>query len=120
MDLLYTYLFMAIIYHIYIQKNLPIFYSHRAENYANITEVVAGTKLKSGGTRYKAERIINHEQFGPFKNDIALVQIKGTFQFSNTIKSIDYARKPPPIGASCMAYGWGRTGEVFTYGCFLK
>lgn len=77
-------------------------------------EILAGTnKLHSGGSRYKIDKPIIHEEFGypPFSNDIALVRLKTPIQFSDKVQPIKYSKKEIKAGTKLLISGWGLLWE---------
>jgi trypsin len=66
--------------------------------------------IKGKGSKHKALRIIKHEKYGNFQNDIALIQIDGEFDFSDgSRKIINLGAKEVPAGDEIVVSGWGRT-----------
>ncbi|XP_058457137.1 serine protease SP24D-like [Malaya genurostris] len=71
--------------------------------------VLAGTvKLAQGGTRRSVQRIIPHESYGNFRNDIALLKLSQPYQQSQAIRPIALRRSELPTAANVTISGWGR------------
>lgn len=71
--------------------------------------VLAGTiNLNRGGIRRDIERIIPHERYGNFQNDIALLELKRSYLPSSSIRTIPLARSEVPAGSAIIISGWGR------------
>lgn len=77
---------------------------------------MAGTvKLNAGGKRYKIERFIPHKGFDwlknisniGFQNDIGLILLKDSIQYTDKIKSIILSNQTVRTGSACLATGWG-------------
>ncbi|XP_045490220.1 chymotrypsin-2-like [Pieris rapae] len=76
--------------------------------------VLAGTNnKKSGGTRYKIDKIVNHEKYThrPNLNDIALLRTKEKIKFTEKVKPIEIATEKPKPGDMCKLSGWGYTTQ---------
>ncbi|XP_045489522.1 chymotrypsin-2-like [Pieris rapae] len=81
---------------------------------AKDVSVLAGTNNKnSGGTRYKVDKIINHEKYTarPNVNDIALLRTTEKIQFTEKVKAIEIATEDPKPGDKCKLSGWGFTTQ---------
>lgn len=76
-------------------------------------EIVVGTnKWKSGGTHYKAEKLIPHENYDiPKKSfDIGLIRVQTPIVFTEKVQPIKISEKMVKEGnANLQATGWGRT-----------
>ncbi|CAF4882573.1 unnamed protein product [Pieris macdunnoughi] len=76
--------------------------------------VLAGTNSKrSGGIRYKVDKIINHEKYTarPNVNDIALLRTTENIKFTEKVKAIEIATEDPKPGDLCKLSGWGFTDK---------
>lgn len=74
-------------------------------------EILVGTiDLKNGGTYYKADKLIAHEGYNrpQYANDIALVRVKDTIQFSDKVQPIELLKEEVADGAELKLTGWGR------------
>lgn len=74
-------------------------------------EVLVGTiDLNNGGTYYKADKLIAHEGYNrpQYANDIALVRVKDTIQFSDKVQPIELLKEEVADGAELKLTGWGR------------
>lgn len=75
------------------------------------TVVVGTNNLKKGGDEFKMKRVIVHPNFNirKLKNDLALIEIDGSLEFSSHVKAISLPpydiRKPDQ---SVVVSGWGR------------
>lgn len=75
----------------------------------SILSVLAGTiYLNQGGVRRNVRRIISHERYGNFQNDIALLELAQGFQLSSSIATIALRRSTVPAGSTVTISGWGR------------
>ncbi|XP_055529203.1 serine protease SP24D-like [Wyeomyia smithii] len=71
--------------------------------------VLAGTvNLGKGGIRRSVRRIIPHERYGNFQNDIALLELTQSYLPSSSIRTIPLARSEIPAGSTVIISGWGR------------
>lgn len=71
--------------------------------------VLAGTiNLRRGGIRRSVQRIIPHERYGNFQNDIALLELTQSYLPSSSIRTISLARAEVPAGSTVIISGWGR------------
>lgn len=79
------------------------------KKYQNIEIIVGTNKLQSGGSRYKIDKPIIHEEFGnpPFSHDLALVRLQSSLQFSDNVKPIKYSKKVVKAGSNLQVSGWG-------------
>lgn len=87
---------------------------------ASNLEVLVGTiDLKSGGTYYKVEKLIAHEDYNTpaFANDIALVRVQDAIQFSEKVQPIELLRDEVPDGAELTLTGWGRLNVSVAFIC---
>jgi len=64
-----------------------------------------------GGTVYQAQRIIAHENYGNFMNDIALIQVSQNIALGGNVQTIQRATSLPAVGTSHILSGWGRTSN---------
>ncbi|XP_055321370.1 chymotrypsin-1-like [Sitodiplosis mosellana] len=74
-------------------------------------KVLVGTNsLTSGGTQYEIEKVIRHESYGdpPYAYDIGLIQVKGSIEFNDKVKPIEYSADEVPEGSVAQLTGWGR------------
>lgn len=78
--------------------------------------ILAGTnKLKGGGgKRYLVEKITTHPDYKELvTSDIAVMKIKGTFDFDNPkIQPIKYSTLHVGGGVNCTLTGWGYTTMI--------
>lgn len=59
-------------------------------------EILVGTNdLKTGGTRYKVSALYHHSRYDQprFANDIGLIRINGTINFTTSVQPIEYSPK---------------------------
>lgn len=71
--------------------------------------VLAGTvSLNKGGIRRNVQRIIPHERYGNFQNDVALLELAQSYLPSSSIRTIPLARTEVPAGSTVTISGWGR------------
>ncbi|XP_055321368.1 chymotrypsin-1-like [Sitodiplosis mosellana] len=75
----------------------------------NLEIYVGSNDLKNGGTSYKVEKIIAHEQYNKpaYAYDIAVVRVQGSITFSDKVKTIEYSSEEVPDGAVLQLTGWG-------------
>lgn len=75
-------------------------------------EVLAGTNdLKKGGEKRKVTKAIRHENYGNFKNDVALLLIEKPFTFTSSINFIELQAEELHIGSNVTIIGWGKTSN---------
>ncbi|XP_045487368.1 chymotrypsin-2-like [Pieris rapae] len=76
--------------------------------------ILAGSNsITQGGTRYKIDKIINHEKYTstPMKNDIGLLRTAEKIKFTDKVKPIEIATEDPEPGEKCKLSGWGYTTQ---------
>lgn len=61
-----------------------------------------------GGSVHDVEYVISHENYGDFKNDVALIKIKGEFKLDESRKIIELNTNQIPKNANVVISGWGR------------
>lgn len=70
--------------------------------------IVAGiTSLTEDGAQRKIKRIIVHEAFKDFRNDIALMELEEPLEFSVAVQPIELFRREAPVGSKVTICGWG-------------
>ncbi|KAH8416397.1 hypothetical protein KR222_001585, partial [Zaprionus bogoriensis] len=72
----------------------------------------------SGGVISKVSKVIVHEDYGNFLNDVALLVLNDVFSYSATIRAIPLASSDTPVGSEVLISGWGRlstNGETPRY-----
>ncbi|CAB0036559.1 unnamed protein product [Trichogramma brassicae] len=79
------------------------------------TAVLGEWELDSGGrgtARLPIERIVIHEQFENYVNDIALMKLARRAPLSKVVRTIclPEAEEEPMTGQRCVTSGWGRSG----------
>lgn len=75
----------------------------------SLLSVLAGTvNLNQGGVRRNVRRIIPHERYGNFRNDVAVLELEQAFQLSSSIATIALRRSTVPGGSTVIISGWGR------------
>lgn len=71
--------------------------------------VLAGTvNLNQGGERRNVRRVLPHENYGDFRNDVALLELAQPYQLGASVKTISLARSEVPAGSAITISGWGR------------
>lgn len=71
--------------------------------------VLAGTiTLSQGGVSRTVRRIIPHELYANFRNDIALLEMQQVYQLGTSISTIALRRTAVPSGSTVIISGWGR------------
>lgn len=76
---------------------------------ASSLTVVAGTvDLQRGGVLRKVRRVIPHEKYGDFRNDVALLELEQAYQLDESIQPIALGRSNVPAGSTITISGWGR------------
>lgn len=75
---------------------------------ANSLEILVGTNdLKNGGTYYKVERYVTHEEYRRFANDIAVIRVQGKIEFNSRVQAIELSSDEVPDGEEVTLTGWG-------------
>lgn len=77
--------------------------------------ILVGTNdLRTGGKYYDVEKFIQHEDYNNpgYANDIALVKVKGTIEYSEKVQPIKLSQKEVEDGAEVQLTGWGDTSGV--------
>uniref|UniRef100_A0A182V1Z3 Peptidase S1 domain-containing protein n=1 Tax=Anopheles merus TaxID=30066 RepID=A0A182V1Z3_ANOME len=70
--------------------------------------VVAGSVSLSNGVRRAVARVIPHERYGNFQNDVALLQLQLSLPSSAYIRPIALRTSSVPAGSEVVISGWGR------------
>lgn len=72
--------------------------------------MVGTNDLGKGGTYYKVEKLIAHEDYNnpPFAYDIAVIRIRGKIEFNERVQPIEYSPDEVPDDADVQLTGWGR------------
>jgi len=82
--------------------------AHCAAGQTSDYSIVAGSnQLSRGGVTIPVAQKIVHENYGNFKNDIALLRLQSSLKYSNAIKSITLATREIPANAQVIISGWG-------------
>ncbi|XP_035906237.1 serine protease SP24D-like [Anopheles stephensi] len=90
---------------------------------ASALVVVAGSVSLNAGVRRTVARVIPHERYGNFQNDVALLQLQLALPTTAYIRPIALRTTSVPAGSEIIISGWGRTyqgGPVSTrlrYNC---
>lgn len=85
---------------------------------ANALEILVGTNdLSNGGTYYKVERYVTHEEYRWFANDIAVIRVQGKIEFNNHVQpiSISPAFNDIKDGDELILTGWGNLKVKFFF-----
>ncbi|XP_035793654.1 serine protease SP24D-like [Anopheles albimanus] len=76
---------------------------------ASSLTVLAGTiSLNTGGVRRAVARVLPHERYGNFRNDVALLLLQQPLATSSTIRPIALRTTEIPVGSEVIISGWGR------------
>lgn len=76
---------------------------------------VGSIRYAVGGKRMEVKRIIVHEDYGDFLNDLALLQLESPLEFNKFIQPIPLSDGEVPAGGDVVVSGWGRlytTGPI--------
>ncbi|GJQ74676.1 putative serine-type endopeptidase [Trypoxylus dichotomus] len=81
---------------------------------SELTAVVGNLRIDTNSTTTvfkEIESVIVHEEFQIMspENSIAILKIKGSFEFTESIDRIRRASTTPAVGTSCRVSGWGST-----------
>lgn len=76
---------------------------------------VGSNDLQSGGTYYKIERFLAHEEYNKpsFANDVAVIRVQGKIALNDKVQTIEYSSEEVPDGAVLQLTGWGRLQVSF-------
>ncbi|KAM7347493.1 transmembrane protease serine 9-like [Cochliomyia hominivorax] len=75
----------------------------------NLFTIRAGsTNRLMGGVVKQVAKIIVHENYGNFLNDVALLKLESSLVYSDGIKPIPLATAEIPVGSNVVISGWGR------------
>lgn len=75
----------------------------------SLVTVLAGTvTLSQGGVSRSVRRIIPHERYANFRNDVAVMELQQVYQLSSSISTIALRRTAVPSGSTVIITGWGR------------
>lgn len=61
----------------------------------------------SGGVISKVSKVIVHENYGNFLNDVAVLVLEDVLSYSSTIRAIPLASSDTPVGSDVLISGWG-------------
>ncbi|XP_052892352.1 serine protease SP24D-like [Anopheles moucheti] len=75
---------------------------------ASAIVVLAGSVSLSSGVRRAVARVIPHERYGNFQNDVALLQLQQSLPSSTYIRPISLRTTNVPAGSEIVISGWGR------------
>uniref|UniRef100_A0A182PFL9 Peptidase S1 domain-containing protein n=1 Tax=Anopheles epiroticus TaxID=199890 RepID=A0A182PFL9_9DIPT len=75
---------------------------------ASAIVVVAGTINLNGGVRRTVARVLPHERYGNFQNDVALLQLQQALPSTAHIRPIALRTSGVPAGSEVIISGWGR------------
>lgn len=73
-------------------QNLIIKFIHSVR-LSSMTALVGTNDLKKGGLRYKIDKMIKHDGYRLGKDDIGLVRVEGSIEFSNLVKKITFMKE---------------------------
>lgn len=81
------------------------------ERPASTLKVQVGTNIAdgTGGRRYEVIFATMHPSYGSFTNDIALIKVVGSFEWSNTVQPIAVDSEASATGQQVILSGFGRT-----------
>ncbi|XP_058055202.1 serine protease SP24D-like [Anopheles bellator] len=83
-------------------------YSGNAVVPASAITVLAGTTNLNSGVRRAVVRVVPHERYGNFRNDVALLQLQQPLVTTATIRPIALRTSSVPTGSEVLISGWGR------------
>lgn len=86
------------------------FNSNFRRNTDDIQIKVGSNNWKTGGTYYKPEKLIPHEDFGSllFAYDIGLIRLQTPIEFSENVQPIKLSTKEVGADENVQVTGWGR------------
>lgn len=76
---------------------------------ASAITVLAGTVNLNSGIRRSVARVLPHERYGNFQNDIALLLLQQALPSSTAVRPISLRLTPVPARSEVTISGWGRT-----------
>lgn len=76
---------------------------------ASAITVLAGTVNLNSGIRRSVARVLPHERYGNFQNDIALLLLQQALPSSTSVRPIALRLTPVPAKSEVTISGWGRT-----------
>jgi secreted trypsin-like serine protease len=94
-----------------IRKNWVLTAAHCVDDgVASEYKILAGTIINNfgAGSVHQVKKLIYHEDYADFKNDIALMQIVDEFPLDATRKIIEFGTHEIPDGDDVIVSGWGR------------
>lgn len=85
----------------------------------NVQILVGTNNLGKGGTYYKVEKLIAHEDYNnpQFAFDIAVIRIRGKIEFNKKVQTIELGKEEVPDDAEVRLTGWGRLRVRFFTPC---
>lgn len=96
--------------HLQLFLQIVVFHQSDRQSTKHVEILVGTNDLKNGGTYYKVEKFIAHNEYNrpQFANDIAVIKLQNTIQFNEKVKPIELMRDEVPDGAELELTGWGR------------
>ncbi|CRL03495.1 CLUMA_CG016525, isoform A, partial [Clunio marinus] len=83
--------------------------------------ILAGSNILGvGGSWRNVVETIIHEDYGNFKNDIALMRLDRPLNFSDSIQSVELLEENIPALSEVTICGWGRTSNIGFISTLLK
>jgi trypsin len=76
--------------------------------------MVGSNQLSNGSVFYKPDKLIIHSRYNrpTYHNDIGLIRLKESVQFSDSVREIEYEWREVPENVSIRLTGWGRTSTI--------
>lgn len=77
-----------------------------------VTVLVGTTSVSRGGQVYNVDRIVKHPNYGssfPIQNDVAVLKLASSIEFSSKVNVIALASSVPVEGSLATLTGWGYT-----------
>nr|CAD7438596.1 unnamed protein product [Timema bartmani] len=102
-----------------ISEKYALTAAHCTDGYfpEDVTLRVGSPNWTNGGVEHTVRRLINHEDHVYSINDIALMEVKKTFQFNSKVQPIAiYPHVYVPDGSKVTLMGWGRTNTSIVTG----
>lgn len=83
-------------------------------------EIMMGSNEITGGQYYLVEKIIIHENYDKYTNNIAVAKVKGSIKTNKKVRVIPITRQELPDGRQIEITGWGKLGMALPHPTHLQ
>lgn len=83
-------------------------------------EIMVGSNEINGGQYYLVDKIIVHENYDKYTNNIAVAKVKGPIKTNKKVRPIPITRSEIPDGRQIEITGWGKLGMALPHPTHLQ